>query len=69
MNTFSPKEDPKINVWLRRLSRSIQMMPALVFQPIQCSVLLPDELHEDERVSKKSSERKYDWDSFMTEKY
>lgn len=48
------------------------MMTALVLQLIQCSVLLPDELHEDERVSKKrnsESKNKIDRDSFMIEKY
>jgi cohesin loading factor subunit SCC2 len=45
---------------------NIQMMTALV----QCSVLLPDELHEDERLSKrKNRDKKIDRDSFMIEKY
>ena len=51
---------------------NIQMMTALVLQLIQCSVLLPDELHEDDRVSKKrnsESKHKIDRDSFMIEKY
>lgn len=51
---------------------NIQMMTALVLQLIQCSVLLPDELHEDERVSKKKNSEarpKYDRDNFMIEKY
>lgn len=46
------------------------MMTALVLQLIQCSVLLPDELHEDERLSKKkNSDKRIDRDSFMIEKY
>lgn len=51
---------------------NIQMMTALVLQLIQCSVLLPEELYEDERVSKKKnseSRQKIDRESFMIEKY
>jgi cohesin loading factor subunit SCC2 len=50
---------------------SIQMMTALVLQLIQCSVLLPDEIYEDEKVSrKKNSEKtKIEPDGFMMEKY
>lgn len=51
---------------------NIQMMTALVLQLIQCSVLLPDELYEDDRVSRKKnseSRTKIDCDSFVIEKY
>lgn len=51
---------------------SIQMMTALVLQLIQCSVLLPDEIYEDGKVSrKKNSENKLkiETDGFMMEKY
>jgi cohesin loading factor subunit SCC2 len=52
---------------------NIQMMTALVLQLIQCSVLLPEELYEDNRVSRKKnsseSRSKVDCDSFVIEKY
>lgn len=53
---------------------SIQMMTALVLQLIQCSVLLPDEIYEDEKVSRKKNsssdgKSKIETDSFMMEKY
>lgn len=52
---------------------NIQMMTALVLQLIQCSVLLPEELYEDDRVSRKKnsseSRSKVDCDSFVMEKY
>jgi cohesin loading factor subunit SCC2 len=51
---------------------NIQMMTALVLQLIQCSVLLPDEIYEDHKVSRKKnseSKSKLDPDHVMMEKY
>jgi len=51
---------------------NIQMMSALVLQLIQCSVLLPEELYDGDKVSKKKnseSKMKVDREGFMMEKY
>lgn len=49
------------------------MMTALVLQLIQCSVVLPEELHEDNKMSKKKhnseSKPKIEKDNFLLEKY